>query len=158
MSDSTLTQAPPTYGETADAALKAFVVLSRAHAAVEAWARRDFATHGVGATEFGVLEAIYHRGPMLVGEVGDRILLTSGSTTYVIDKLERRGLVLRRPCESDRRALYVELTEEGRAFVARIFPDHARAIQEAMAGLSIDDQRALTALLKRLGTSARSRF
>src|SRR5574339_115304 len=70
---------------------------------------------------------------LLVGEVGSRILLTSGSTTYVVDKLEQRGLVRRRPCESDRRALYVELTAEGEALIATIFPDHAKAVETAMA-------------------------
>jgi len=142
------------YGEAADTALKLFVVLSRAYRSVEEHARRDQERHGLGGTEFGVLEVLYHKGPMLVGEVGSRILLTSGSTTYVVDKLEKRGLVTRRPCESDRRALYVELTGEGRALIAEIFPSHARAIETAVAGLTPEEQRIATALLKRLGRHA----
>lgn len=144
----------PSYGEGADTALKLFVVLSRAHRAIAEHTRRDQERHGLGATEFAVLEALYHRGPLLVGEVGARILLTSGSTTYVVDKLEQRGLVKRRPCESDRRALFVELTREGRTLIKTIFPDHARAIERAMAGLSREQQRSLTILLKQLGTAA----
>lgn len=144
------------YGKGADTALKLFVVLSRAHRAIVEHARRDQDRHGLGATEFAVLEALYHKGPMLVGEVGARILLTSGSTTYVIDKLEQRGLVARRPCETDRRALYVELTREGRALIRRIFPAHAKAVEAALAGLNPEEQKELTGLLKRLGRTAQS--
>lgn len=146
--------ATPSYGESADTALKLFVVLSRAQRAIAEHTRRDQERHGLGATEFAVLEALYHKGPLLVGEVGSRILLTSGSTTYVVDKLEQRGLVRRRPCESDRRALYVELTGEGKALIARIFPEHARAVEAAVAGLSLAEQRTVTRLLKRLGRAA----
>lgn len=146
------------YGESADTALKLFVVLSRAHRAIAEHTRRDQEKHGLGATEFAVLEALYHKGALLVGEVGARILLTSGSTTYVIDKLEQRGLVVRRPCESDRRALYVDLTREGRTLIRKIFPGHAKAIEAATAGLSVDEQKTVIRLLKRLGLSAQGRL
>lgn len=147
-------KAPVSYGETADTALKLFVVLSRAHRAIAEHTRRDQERHRLGATEFAVLEALYHKGPMLVGEVSARILLTSGSTTYVIDKLEERGLVERRPCASDRRAMYVDLTREGKALIRKIFPAHADAIATAVAGLTLEEQKAVTALLKRLGHAA----
>ena len=147
-------KASVSYGEAADTALKLFVVLSRAHRAVGEHARRDQERHKLGATEFAVLEALYHKGPMLVGEVSARILLTSGSTTYVVDKLEERGLVERRPCASDRRAMYVDLTREGKALIRKIFPAHARAIATAVAGLTPEEQRAVTVLLKRLGRAA----
>lgn len=151
-------KAGASYGETADTALKLFVVLSRAHRAIAEHTRRDQEQHGLGATEFAVLEALYHKGALLVGEVGARILLTSGSTTYVIDKLEQRGLVTRRPCESDRRALYVDLTREGRALIRKIFPGHARAIEAATAGLTFEEQKTAIRLLKRLGLSAQDRL
>lgn len=158
MNDATASRAAdkhaPSYGEGADTALKLFVVLSRAYRAVSEHARRDQERHGLGATEFAVLEALYHKGPLLIGEVGARILLTSGSTTYVIDKLEERGLVTRRPCETDRRALYVDLTREGRALIRKIFPAHAKALESAMAGLSRAEQRNAIDLLKRLGLAA----
>jgi MarR family transcriptional regulator, 2-MHQ and catechol-resistance regulon repressor len=140
--------------EDTAAALKLWVVLSRAHRALADRARRDNERHGLNPTEFAVLEVLYHKGPLLVGEVGSRILLTSGSTTYVIDKLEQRGLVSRRPCPTDRRALHVELTAAGRALIRGIFPEHARAIRRAMGGLSTEEKRIAAALLKRLGRFA----
>jgi len=146
------------YGAGADAALKLFVVLSRAHRAMAEHAKRDYERHGLGATEFGVLEALHHKGRLLVGELGSRILLTSGSTTYVLDKLEERRLVRRTPSASDRRALYVELTAAGQRLIAEIFPAHAEAIRQAAAGLTTEEQRAATALLKRLGRSAQERL
>lgn len=145
---------PVSYGDAADTALKLFVVLSRAHRALGEHARRDQERHSLGATEFAVLEALYHKGPLLVGEVSARILLTSGSTTYVVDKLEERGLVERRPCASDRRAMYVDLTREGKALIRKVFPAHARAITAAVAGLTLEEQQAAIALLKRLGLAA----
>ncbi|MBA3889168.1 MAG: hypothetical protein H0X64_01420 [Gemmatimonadaceae bacterium] len=74
----------------------------------------------------------------------------------MIDKLEERKLVSRRPCATDRRALYVDLTREGRALIRRIFPGHAKAVEAAMAGLPLEEQQEVTELLKRLGRSAQS--
>lgn len=140
--------------EDTSAALKLWVVLNRAYRAIAEHARRDNERHELNPTEFAVLEVLYHKGPLLVGEVGSRILLTSGSTTYVIDKLQQRDLVVRRPCAEDRRALYVELTEEGRALIAGIFPEHAEAIRSAMGGLTTEEKRIMAAMLKRLGRYA----
>jgi MarR family transcriptional regulator, 2-MHQ and catechol-resistance regulon repressor len=83
-----------------------------------------------------------------------RILASSGGITYLVDRLERRGLVERLPCETDRRARYAALTARGRALIARIFPGHAEAIRRAMAGLGLPEQRAATALLRTLGTES----
>lgn len=135
-------------------ALKLFVVLSRAQAAVAAHAEASIATHGLTITEFAILEALYHKGPMLLGEVQRKILVSSGGITFLVDKLEKRGLVRRTLCERDRRARYAELTDEGHALVARIFPAHAEAIRRAMSGLGLADQRQAIALLKTLGTEA----
>ncbi len=135
-------------------ALKLFVVLSRAQAAVAAHAEASIAIHGLTITEFAILEALYHKGPMLLGEVQRKILVSSGGITFLVDKLERRGLVERTRCERDRRARYAALTDAGHALVARIFPAHAEAIRRAMSGLGLADQRQAIALLKTLGTEA----
>ncbi|MFW5952090.1 MAG: MarR family winged helix-turn-helix transcriptional regulator [Gemmatimonadota bacterium] len=139
-----------------DPALKLWVVLSRAQAAIADHAEADVARHGLSLTEFGALEALYHKGPLLVGELQRKVLKSSGGITYVVDRLQEKGLVRRRPCEEDRRAIHAELTPEGRTLLDRIFPLHARSIEAAAAGLTLAEQRTATELLKRLGRSAAS--
>jgi MarR family transcriptional regulator, 2-MHQ and catechol-resistance regulon repressor len=86
--------------------------------------------------------------------LSQRVLLTSGSMTPVIDKLERRGLIARRRCSEDQRITYLSITATGRALMASIFPGHAEAIRHATAGLAADEKRTLLVLLKRLGLAA----
>jgi len=136
------------------AALKLYVVLSRAQLAVSRHADAQVAEHGLTVTEFGILEALYHRGPLLLGEVQRKILVSSGGITYLVDRLEKRGLVERRPCANDRRARYAALTPEGEALIGEIFPEHARALARAMAGLNRAEQETAIALLRKLGKAA----
>lgn len=135
-------------------ALKLYIVLSRASEALHAHTLADIESHGLTQTEFAILEALYHKGPMLLGEVQKKILVSSGGITFLIDKLVKRGLVLRRPCETDRRARYAELTPAGRDLIAGIFPGHADVIRRAVSGLSSAEQQTLIDLLKKLGHSA----
>ena len=114
----------------------------------------DFRRHGVTAVEFAVLEALYHKGPMLLGEVQRKILISSGGITYVVDRLTEKGYVERQDCKSDRRARYAALTKEGEVLMRRIFPLHAKAIEKAMSGLGAREQEELTALARKLGLSA----
>ncbi len=135
------------------AALKLWVVLSRAHAAVGRHAEADIARHGLTLTEFAILEALYHVGPLLLGDVQRKILVSSGGVTYLVDRLEEKGLVERQECPNDRRARYAALTAEGEKLVGRIFPQHARSIARAVSGLTAAEVAQTTALLRRLGTA-----
>lgn len=135
-------------------ALKLWVVLARANAAVEAHARADIERHGLTPAEFGVLEALYHKGPLLLGDVQRRTLISSGGATFVVDRLEKKGLVERRLCTHDRRARYAALTAKGRELLAEIFPQHAEVIRRAISGLGLADQRVATELLRVLGREA----
>ncbi len=135
-------------------ALKLWVVLSRAHVAVSAHAAADVARHGLTLTEFAILEALYHRGAMLQGEVQRRILVSSGGITFLVDRLVAKGLVERQQCPSDRRARYAALTPAGERLLRRIFPGHAAVIERAVGALEPAEQAAVTALLKRMGHGA----
>lgn len=146
--------AEPDVGEPERDALKLWVVLSRAYSAMAGRAAEHIAQYGMTLAEFGVLEALHHKGPMLLGEVQRKLLVSSGGVTYLVDRLERRGLVRRDQCLEDRRARYAVLTDEGTDFVRRIFPDHAAAIRDAAAGLDPDEQTLATTLLRRLGLAA----
>lgn len=144
---------PPQDVPTATA-LKLWIILSRATAAVQAHVEADIARHGLTPAEFGVLEALYHKGPLLLGDVQRRTLISSGGTTFLIDRLEKRQLVERRLCATDRRARYAALTEQGRTLMGEIFPAHAEVVRRAVAGLGLADQRQATELLRVLGHEA----
>ena len=136
------------------AALRLWVIMSRAHAAIAEHASADVARHGLTLAEFAILEALYHRGSMLLGEVQRRILVSSGGITFLVDRLTAKGLVERRQCASDRRARYAALTEKGEALVAEIFPEHAEALTRAMGALSMTEMTAATEALRTLGRHA----
>ena len=135
-------------------ALKLWVTLARAFAAVNEQATQDARGHGLSLTEFAVLELLYHRGPTLQGEIQKRILVSSGGITFLVDRLVEKGLVERRTCAEDKRARYAALTSQGRRLMHRIFPRHARRIAAAMRGLGVAEQREATRLLKQLGLAA----
>lgn len=135
-------------------ALKLWVVLARAYQAIERRAAAHAAEHDLTLAEFGVLEALLHRGPLLLGEVQRKLLISSAGITYVVDRLEQRGLVERRPCPTDRRARYAALTRKGKALIERVFPDHQRRMERALAGLSSREQERAADLLRKLGRRA----
>jgi MarR family transcriptional regulator, 2-MHQ and catechol-resistance regulon repressor len=137
-----------------DRALKLYVVLSRAVAAVDRHVQADITRYGLTETEFAILEALYHKGPLLLGDVQRKILLSSGGVTYTVDRLTEKGLVQRQDCATDRRARYAVLTPKGEALIARIFPGHAACIEQALSGLSAKEQEELTVLLRKLGLAA----
>jgi len=141
-----------------DVPLELWVVLARAFDAVERHSRASIARFGVGTTEFGVLEVLYHKGELPVCEVQRRILVESSSTTYVVDKLVARGLVRRRPGKRDRREVLLALTPAGRRLIARIFPPHAAAMRQAVGGLSPRRQAQALRLLRTLGLEAAGRL
>src|SRR5260370_20970254 len=105
-----------------DAALKLWIVLARAFDAGDRQSGASITRFGLGTTEFGVLEVLYHKGELPVCDVQRRILVESSSTTYVVDKLVKRGLVRRRQSGTDRRVVLLALTTAGRRLIRQIFP------------------------------------
>jgi len=134
--------------------LRLWVVFARAHAAIAARAQADVARHGLTVAEFGVLEALHHKGPLLLSELKEKILVSNAGVTYLVDRLEKRALVERRRCDRDRRAYYAHLTADGTAFLERIFPEHAAAIAQAFSVLDAGERTAATELLRRVGLHA----
>jgi MarR family 2-MHQ and catechol resistance regulon transcriptional repressor len=139
-----------TDAETARA-LKLWVVLARAYAAVARAVETDIARHDLTTTEFGILEALHHKGPLLLGEIQRKVLVTSGGITYLVDRLVAKGLVTREPSPSDRRARYAVLTPAGKQLIERIFPPHAERVTRTMAALTAKEQAQATLLLRKLG-------
>ena len=146
--------APPASEPATATALKLWVVLARAYAAVANEVEADIARHDLTTTEFGILEALHHKGPLLLGEIQRKVLVTSGGITYLVDRLVAKGLVTREPSPDDRRARYAVLTPEGKQLIAAIFPAHAAFLEEMLSTLNAREQEQATALLRKLGLAA----
>jgi MarR family 2-MHQ and catechol resistance regulon transcriptional repressor len=135
-------------------ALKAWVVLARAYLAIYKHVAADVARYDLTASEFGILEALFHKGPLLLGDLQKKILVTSGGVTYLVNRLVAKGLVTRESFPGDKRSRFAVLTPEGSALIKQIFPGHAKRIAKVMGELSPKEQKRLTALLRRLGKGA----
>ncbi|MFD1956396.1 MarR family winged helix-turn-helix transcriptional regulator [Paenibacillus thailandensis] len=130
------------------------VVLSKAYKTIMDLAMRDMKRYGFSSSEFAVLELLYHKGRIPLQQIGSKVLITSGSITYNVDKLETKGYLKRVPCENDRRVTYAEMTETGKRLFDDIFPLHAEAITSAMSGLTSEEKATAVELLKKLGLQA----
>lgn len=139
-----------------DLSLKLFVVLSKAYKVIMDRAVKDMKQNGLSAAEFAVLELIYHKGRMPLQRIGERILVTSGSITYTVDKLEKKGYLQRVDCPEDRRVIYAEITPSGKEMFDRIFPGHGEAVEALMDGLTPEEKQVSIILLKKLGYYAQS--
>ena len=133
--------------------LKLFIVLSRAHKAINESTNQFFQQNGLNPTEFAVLELLFHKGRQPLQQIGNKILLASGSITYVVDKLEKRGYLNRVSCPTDRRVTYAEISEEGATFMSEIFPKHEQQLHEMMDVLTTEEKETAIELLKKLGLS-----
>jgi MarR family 2-MHQ and catechol resistance regulon transcriptional repressor len=137
---------PPTYR-----ALNTYTKLMRAAESVTGRVSRSMAAAGLTISQFGVLEALYHKGPLCQRDIAAKILKSTGNMTLVIDNLEKRGLVRRERDTSDRRYLTVYLTEAGTDLITRTFADVEAAIVAEMAVLEAQEQELLGTLCKKLG-------
>src|SRR5690349_2816467 len=132
-----------------------FLVLWKSARAVEAYAGSSITDLEMCGSDFAVLEALLHKGPLLINEIGKKILLTSGSITVAVDRLEKRGLVERRAHGTDRRARIVHLTREGKKLITRIYAAHAADMERlAAASLTKAERKSLISLLKKIGYKA----
>lgn len=132
-----------------------FLVLWKAARAVQAYAEKSITELKIGGSDFAVLEALLHKGPLPVNEIGKKVLLTSGSITVAVDRLEKKGLVERRAHGSDRRARIVHLTKEGRKLITRAYTLHAADLERLMsASLTVKERATLIRLLKKIGYQA----
>jgi len=140
---------------TGGSGVHVFLVLWKAARAVEAYAGTSVSGLEMCGSDFAVLEALLHKGPLPVNEIGKKVLLTSGSITVAVDRLETKGLVERRAHGTDRRARIVHLTKEGRKVMTRAYAEHAADMEQlASASLSRAERQTLIRLLKKIGYKA----
>jgi len=132
-----------------------FLVLWKAARAAEAYAEKSISELELCGSDFAVLEALLHKGPLAVNEIGRKVLLTSGSITVAVDRLEKKGLAERRAHGTDRRARIVHLTKEGRKVITPAYRDHAADMERlSSASLTRAERKTLIGLLKKIGYQA----
>lgn len=132
-------------------ALGSYVKLARAANTALAYARVGLDQAGLSYGQFAVLEALFHVGPLCLGDLARRILTSSGNLTLVVDNLEKRGLVKRSQPGKDKRFVQAKITPSGQKLIAKIFPEHSRRIVEIMGRLTLTEQEQLGALCRKLG-------
>ena len=144
---------PTHYQGTAEEilALNTFIKLTRSVDAMMARIAQRNTLKEFTVSQFGVLEALYHLGPMCQNELGIKILKSSGNMTLVIDNLEKNGFVTRQRSPNDRRMVIVNLTEFGRQRIKEILPEHIAVITEEMSALTPEEQQTLGDLCRKLG-------
>ena len=140
---------------TGGSGVHVFLVMWKASRAAQVYAEKSILGLEMCGSDFAVLEALLHKGPLPVNEIGKKVLLTSGSITVAVDRLETKGLVERRAHGTDRRARVVHLTKAGRKVITRAYANHAEDMERlASASLTKAERKTLIALLKKIGYEA----
>ena len=131
-----------------------WLILMKAYQSLVPHAQKSIARTGLGDSDFRVLEILLHKGSLPVNTIGPKVWLTPGSISVAVDRLVRKGLVVRRNHPADRRVRPVELTRKGRALIAATFREHAAAMENVATVLPSTERLALLSLLKKLGKHA----
>src|SRR5436305_14379275 len=131
-----------------------WLVFMKAFQALLPHAARSIKRTELGDSDFRVLEALLHKGPLPVNTIGPKVWLTPGSISVAVDRLVKKGLVSRKDHPDDRRVRQVELTAKGRALITRGFREHAAAMEDVANVLSKNERLTLLRLLMKLGKHA----
>ncbi len=132
------------------------LVLWKAARAVENVDRASIARTGLVLSDFTIMEALLHKGPLPINKIGQKVLLTSGSMTAAVDRMEARELVRRVKDPSDGRSFYVHLTEKGRKTIKTAYAKHENNLEKIASVLSDSERTELVRLLKKIGLNAES--
>lgn len=133
--------------------LKLMVVLGKLNKALFGALTPDIAANGMTPTQFGVLEALYHKGPLTINEIIEKTLSSSGNMGVVINNLEKSGLVIKKVSQEDKRCRKVHLTAYGEDLISTYFPKHIKTLNGTFSNLSTEEKKQLRELMKKLGTS-----
>lgn len=137
-------------------AARLWLVLARASASVGTFIERSMGLKGFCLTDFMILEALLHKGPMTISAIGEKVLLASASMTSAIDRLEERKLVHRSLSAEDRRVRLVDLTCDGRRFIEELFAQHVDDLESISTDISPEERKVLYVALKKIGFAAQA--
>jgi MarR family 2-MHQ and catechol resistance regulon transcriptional repressor len=132
------------------------LVLGRAAKAIEKVDRESIADAGLNFSDFSIMEALLHKGPMPINTIGEKVLLTSGSMTAAANRLVEKGFITRIQDPSDGRCFYLHLTKRGRRLIADVFDRHSHNLEKIAAVLNSQERSELVRLLKKIGLHAQN--
>jgi MarR family 2-MHQ and catechol resistance regulon transcriptional repressor len=131
-----------------------WLVLIKAYHSLLGFTEHTLKDSGLGDSEFRILEALLHKGPMPVNTIGPKVFLTPGSISVAVDRLLKRGLVTRTNSSEDRRVRVVDLTTTGRSLIEKVFAAHSRQVDRLADVLSPKERRQIARGLKAFGRAA----
>lgn len=134
-------------------AVKSMVVLRKAFRTIDSKVNESFKEFELTPAQFGVLDVLYAKGSMKIGDLINSTLATSGNMTVVIKNMEKKGWVTRTPCQTDKRAFWIDLTSQGRKVIANALPAHIERVEETFSVLTDEEQAQLISLLKKFKNS-----
>jgi MarR family transcriptional regulator, 2-MHQ and catechol-resistance regulon repressor len=127
-----------------------FLLLMQTSKAIQERIREEMSKNKLSITEFSVLEVLFYQGKQTIQQIGNRILISSGSMTYVIDKLEQKGIIKRNDCREDRRVIHITLTAEGMEIMENIMPKYQEMVDSFFEDLTDDESQLLVNSLKKV--------
>ena len=132
-----------------------FLLFWKASHAVMRYDQQSISGAGFSSlTDLAVLEVLLHKGSLPVNAIGEKVLLTSGSITTAVDRLEKKDLVKRERSELDRRIVLVHLTESGRTWITRAFYEHAEKLERLFSVFDEEERAQFAKLNRKLGDNA----
>ncbi|WP_077212083.1 MarR family winged helix-turn-helix transcriptional regulator [Bacillus dakarensis] len=135
-----------------------YLLLMQTSKAIQERIKTELVPYKLNLTEFSVLEVLHLKGTQTIQQVGHSILISSGSMTYVIDKLEQRGLLERKACPNDRRAIHVLLTEDGTNLMTELMPMHQELVDDMFSDLDHEEAETIVKLLEKVNRKPRREF
>lgn len=136
-----------------DLSLKLYVVLSKAMRNVNKRVESEIKKLGLNPTEFGVMEVLYHKGPMPVQKVAQKILISSSRIAYTVNALEKKDYLQREKCQKDGRVVYLSLSDQGQALMDEVFAIHQKDLHQIFSVLDESEKKEMIRLAKKLGLS-----
>ena len=130
-----------------------FKILMQTSKNIQDQIKLEISKSNLNITEFSVLETLYHKGQQTIHQIGNSILISSGSMTYVIDKLEKKDLLKRTDCPNDRRAIFIVLTPKGEDLMDKIMPEYQEFINHMFDSLNTEEAGMLVELLQKIKTT-----
>ncbi|MFJ5758918.1 MarR family winged helix-turn-helix transcriptional regulator [Neobacillus sp. NPDC093182] len=127
-----------------------FLLLMQTSKAIQERIRDEMSKNKLNITEFSVLEVLYYQGKQTIQQIGNRILISSGSMTYVIDKLEQKGIIKRNDCREDRRVIHITLTTEGMEMMENIMPKYQEIVDSFFGDLKDDERELMVSYLNKV--------